>query len=277
MTAATPGPSAPNIFSSFSNQSTGLYATRREAFAASLLGQAAILAVIIYIYLAGSPIGGKPPLISEIANLKRLPIIYSGSNGGGGGNFDPLPASTGNLPQPALVQIVPPTVMHPTAIPKLPVPQSIEIAPDVKLPQGGIMGDPLSKFGTPSDGPGGPGGNGKGCCDGSGDSVGPHAGSGPPGIYPAGRNDVTVPVVIYNPEPAFSDEARKAQQQGLVSLILVVGADGRTSDIHVRQSLGMGLDEKAIEAVSRWRFRPATFHGQPVATRVEVEVDFHLY
>ena len=59
--------------------------------------------------------------------------------------------------------------------------------------------------------------------------------------------------------------------------MLVVGKDGHTYDIRVRQSLGMGLDEKAIEAVSRWRFRPATFNGQPVATQIEVDVDFRLY
>jgi TonB family protein len=83
--------------------------------------------------------------------------------------------------------------------------------------------------------------------------------------------------VIFNPEPSFSDEARKAKQQGIVLLQVVVGKDGHTYDIHVRQSLGMGLDEKAMEAVSRWRFRPATFHGQPVATQIAVQVDFRLY
>jgi len=65
--------------------------------------------------------------------------------------------------------------------------------------------------------------------------------------------------------------------QGVVVLLLVVGKDGRTYDIHVGQSLGMGLDEKAIEAVGRWRFRPATLNGKPVATQIAVEVDFHLY
>ena len=88
---------------------------------------------------------------------------------------------------------------------------------------------------------------------------------------------VSVPEVIFSPEPGFSDEARKAKQQGIVGLMLVVGKDGHTYDIHIRQSLGMGLDEKAIEAVGRWRFRPATFNGQPVATRIAVEVDFRLY
>jgi TonB family protein len=88
---------------------------------------------------------------------------------------------------------------------------------------------------------------------------------------------VTVPQVIYNPEPGFSDEARKSKTQGVVTLILVVGKDGRTYNIRVGQSLGMGLDEKAIDAVKRWRFRPATLNGEAVATQIAVEVDFHLY
>ncbi len=149
--------------------------------------------------------------------------------------------------------------MQPTAMPKLAVPETVVVAPDVDLLQGGQIGDPMSRFTQAlSNGPGGPGGTGTGCCDGVGDSVGPHAGSGPPGIYPAGRGGVTVPQVIYNPEPSFSEEARKAKQQGIVQLLLVVGKDGHTHDIRVAQPLGMGLDEKAIEAVSQWRFKPAT-------------------
>jgi len=152
------------------------------------------------------------------------------------------------------------------------------VAPKVKLPQGGQIGDPMSQLTRVlSNGPGGPGGIGNGCCDGVGDSIGPYLGSGPPGIFPAGRNGVTVPQVIYNPEPSFSDEARKAKVQGVVLLLLVVGKDGRPYDIRVGQSLGMGLDEKAIEAVGRWRFKPATLNGLPVATQIAVEVDFHLY
>ncbi|MGA9568420.1 MAG: energy transducer TonB, partial [Candidatus Korobacteraceae bacterium] len=92
-----------------------------------------------------------------------------------------------------------------------------------------------------------------------------------------GKGGVTVPQVIFNPEPSFSEEARKAKQQGVVMLLAVVGIDGHTYDIRVAQSLGMGLDEKAIEAVNRWRFRPATLNGQAVATQIAVQVDFHLY
>jgi TonB family protein len=156
--------------------------------------------------------------------------------------------------------------------------ETVMVAPDIKLPQGGQIGDPTSQFSKIlSNGPGGRGGIGPGSGDGIGPSTGPGVGNGPPGIFPAGKMGVTVPQVIFNPEPSFSDEARKAKAQGIVLLLLVVGKDGRPYDIRVRQSLGMGLDEKAIEAVNRWRFRPATLNGQPVATQIAVQVDFHLY
>ena len=153
------------------------------------------------------------------------------------------------------------------------------IAPEIKLPPGTQIGDPSSLFSNwRSDGKGGPGGIGdNGCCDGVGNSAGPHAGEGLSGIYPAGQKGVSVPEAIYSPEPSFSEEARKAKFQGVVLLLVVVGKDGRPSNIRVGQSLGMGLDEKAMEAVKSWRFRPAALNGQPVATQIAVQVDFHLY
>ena len=221
-----------------------------------------------------------PPIVTpKVHDLTKLPLIFSGHNGGGGGDFDPLPATRGNPPSASLdPQIVPPTVMLPTQMPKLAVEETVVVAPEIKYPQGGQVGDPTSLFTrTLSNGPGGPGGIGNGCCDGIGDSTGPHLGSGPPGIFPPGRGGVSVPEVIYNPEPAFSEEARKSKTQGIVLLMIVVGKDGKPYNIRVRQSLGMGLDEKAIEAVGRWRFRPATLNGQPVATQIAVEVNFRLY
>jgi periplasmic protein TonB len=277
MTAATPGPSGPNIFSMFSSEGRDLYRAKRETFVLSLLGQAVILGLLIY--FTSCVIRSTPPLVGSLPPLNELPLIFSGHNGGGGGNFDPLPASNGNPPSASLAdQLTPPTVMQPKAMPKLVVPETVEVAPEVKLPQGGQIGDPTSQFSRVlSNGPGGPGGIGPGCCDGVGPSTGPGVGPGPAGIYPAGKLGVTVPQVIFDPEPVFSDEARKAKQQGRVGLLLVVGKDGHTYDIRVGQSLGMGLDEKAVEAVSRWRFRPATLNGQPVATQILVEVDFRLY
>ena len=277
MTAAAPGPSGPNLFSMFSGDTQDLYRTKREAFVLSLLGQAAIVGLLIY--FTSCVILKRPPIIGQLPNFKDLPLIFSGHDGGGGGNHDPLAASKGNPPPASLDdQLAPPTVIVPKEMPKLPVEETVMVAPEVKLPQGGQIGDPTSQFTRVlSDGPGGPGGIGPGCCGGVGPSEGPGFGPGPRGIFPAGVHGVTVPQVIYSPEPAFSDEARKSKQQGRVGLLLVVGKDGHDYDIRVRESLGMGLDEKAVEAVSRWRFKPATFNDQPVATQIAVEVDFHLY
>jgi periplasmic protein TonB len=274
MTAATRGPE-PSIFSLFAGEDDGMYRNRRETFVFSLLGQAAILGLIIY--FTSCVIRGTPPLVTELPRFSELPLVFAGHNGGGGGNHDPVPASHGNIPRASLdPQLAPPSVVPAKEMPKLPVEETVNVAPDIRLPQGGQIGDPLSKFSLLSNGPGSRG-IGPGCCGGIGPSTGPGAGDGPPGIYPAGKMGVTVPQVIFNPEPSFSEEARKAKVQGIVMLMLVVGKDGRPHDIRVGQSLGMGLDEQAIAAVNRWRFRPATLNGQPVATQIAVQVDFHLY
>ena len=81
----------------------------------------------------------------------------------------------------------------------------------------------------------------------------------------------------YGPELEFSEETRKAELQGTLVLWRVVGPDGMTHDIRVQQSLGMGLDEKAIEAIRQWKFDPGRKDGIPVAVQVDVEVNFHLY
>ncbi len=277
MTAATAGPSGPNLFSMFSREGDGLYRTRREPIVLSLLGQAAAIGLLIY--FTTCVIGPPPEIHARLPRLDDLPLVFSGHNGGGGGNFENLPASQGTPPRASLEgQIVPPNVMRPAQMPRLPAEETVVVAPEVKFPESMQIGDPSSPFTRwLSNGPGGPSGVGDGCCGGVGDRAGPHVGSGPPGIYPAGRKGVTVPQPIYSPEPSFSEEARKVKHQGIVVLLLVVGQDGRTYNIRVGQNLGMGLDEKAIEAVSRWRFKPATLNGQPVATQIAVEVDFHLY
>jgi TonB family protein len=64
---------------------------------------------------------------------------------------------------------------------------------------------------------------------------------------------------------------------GTVVLWLVVGPDGKPRDIKVLRTLGLGLDEKAIEAVRNWRFEPAMKDNKPVAVQINVEVNFHLY
>ena len=85
------------------------------------------------------------------------------------------------------------------------------------------------------------------------------------------------PRAIYNPEPEYSDEARRVKHQGVVVLSLIVDPQGQARNIRVARSLGMGLDEKAIEVVKKWRFAPGSKDGLPVAVQVNIEVNFRLY
>ena len=88
---------------------------------------------------------------------------------------------------------------------------------------------------------------------------------------------VSAPKALYAPDPEYSEEARKAKYQGTVVLWLVVDASGRPQQIRVQRALGMGLDEKAIEAVKQWKFDPARKDGQAVPVMINVEVNFRLY
>lgn len=100
------------------------------------------------------------------------------------------------------------------------------------------------------------------------------------GTICTGKNDpvpCTVPPrPIYAPPPTYSDKAHRANYQGTCVLGLTVEVDGSPSNIHVLSGLGMGLDEKAIEAVKKWRFKPAMKEGKPVAMEIAVETTFRL-
>src|SRR5438034_335838 len=96
------------------------------------------------------------------------------------------------------------------------------------------------------------------------------------GVFRVGGG-VSAPKAIYQPEPEYSEEARKAKYQGTCVLWLIVGPDGKPRDIKVSRNLGMGLDEKAIQAVKTWKFEPAMKDGKPVAVEISVEVEFRLY
>lgn len=95
------------------------------------------------------------------------------------------------------------------------------------------------------------------------------------GVFRVGGG-VSAPRILFTHDPEYSDEARRAKYQGVCVLSLIVGPDGLPRDIRVARSLGMGLDEKAIEAVRQWRFQPALKDGTPVAVAINVEVEFRL-
>jgi TonB family protein len=106
-------------------------------------------------------------------------------------------------------------------------------------------------------------------------------GCGPPLIPPEAMGislkGVTAPKAVNTPDPTYSPEAEKARLEGTVVLWVIVGADGCAHNIRVQRSLGKGLDERAIEAVRRWRFEPARRNGVPVEVQVNIEVNFRLY
>jgi protein TonB len=87
---------------------------------------------------------------------------------------------------------------------------------------------------------------------------------------------VSPPRVIEQPEPKFSDEARKAGYHGIETLSVIVDASGRATRVMIVTPLGLGLDEKAVEAVRRWKFVPAKKGREPVAVKIRIEVDFNL-
>jgi TonB family protein len=202
--------------------------------------------------------------------------------GGGGGDRSPLPASKGRLPKMSPKQFTPPMAVVNNPDPKLTMEPTLVGPPDVKLPNVNMAqyGDPFAKVGPPSNGPGSGGGigsgSGGGVGSGRGGGFGPGEGGGfGGGVYRIGGG-VSAPVPIFKVEPEYSEEARKAKFQGTVLLSIVVDETGKTRDIKVLRALGLGLDEKAIEAVMKWRFRPAVKDGKPVAVAANVEVNFRL-
>lgn len=218
---------------------------------------------------------------SDLPPLKPSKTQVGG--GGGGGDRDVLQASKGKLPKFSMQQITPPMVVVRNEHPKLAVEPTIVIPPQVQMASVNMpnLGDPMAHAILPSNGTGSGSGIGTGSGGGVGSGKGPGFGPGEGGgtgggIFHVGGG-VSPPRQIYAPEPEFSEEARKAKYQGVCTLGLIVGTDGRPSNIRVLSSLGMGLDEKAIEAVRTWKFEPAMKDGHPVRVEIAVEVDFHLY
>lgn len=86
----------------------------------------------------------------------------------------------------------------------------------------------------------------------------------------------TPPRLLSKVEPQYSEEARKRGIQGTVTLSVEIGEDGRVHNAKVLKSLGSGLDEKAVEAVKQWKFRPAQRNGTAVKTSAQIELSFSL-
>ncbi len=208
-----------------------------------------------------------------LAENKRL-----AGGGGGGGARQLVEASRGKLPKPEPRQFTPPRVDPVEA--KLQMPPSIIAPPDVPNLQANNFGDPLSKLGIPSNGTGLGGGIGSGAEGGAGPGHGGGAGVGLNGGFGGGAykigGGVSAPRVLFQVEPEYSEEARKAKWQGTVVLSVIVDEMGRPNHVSVLRSLGLGLDQKAMDAVSQWRFKPGLKDGKAVPVIATIEVNFRL-
>ncbi len=205
--------------------------------------------------------------------------------GGGGGDRSIIEANKGKLPEKAKDTITPP---QPETIekPKLPDPPTINVQKDIRLPDN--MNMPMigmhssANVTIASAGSG----NGAGMGTGHGGGMGPGGGNGygpgdggntGGGLYQVGGR-ISAPEVVHSVEAEFSDEARRAKYQGVCLISLIVDAQGNPQDVRVARALGMGLDEKAIEAIRQYKFKPAMKDGRTaVPVPITIEVDFRLY
>lgn len=224
----------------------------------------------------------KPDSKFHIDDFPLFAPSKSASHGGqGGGTNDLIDPNRGRLPRldmNAAEKVQVPLLDHP----KLALEDSIAVPPDLKLPDNPAM--PMigvhdsANVTVISGGPGRNGGIGFGLNGGYGPGNGPGWGPGAgDGIYMPGVGGVSQPIPIFTPEAEFSDEARRQKYEGVCMISVIIDAQGNPQSPRVVRALGMGLDEKALEAVRMYRFKPGKKDGKPVAVRISVMVNFRLF
>ena len=254
----------------------------RSTLISGVLHAAAIVAILLFTGVKTQFV--RVPDHVQIYMPKDLPdfrthIPRTDNAGGGGGGREQVPASSGVLPAQKRKPFLPPMVSKENTNPVLTVEPALLSYANVPKLDLGRIGSPTGVDGPPSNGPGKCCGIGNGDGNGIGDNKGPGFGAGDePGVAGSAgpRGSITLPVAIYHPEPEYSDEARKAKIQGMVQLMIMVDAKGVPTDIKVQRSLGLGLDEEAVKTVGKWKFKPATKNGKPVAAPALIEVSFRL-
>ena len=256
---------------------------RAQSVSAVIHAAIVCAAMILAVHPPGSkrdplPTGGKtPPIISVPAGL--LDILRGQDPNGGRGSgtgHDLLPPTQGNLPPRSSIQFLKPTLPQ-NQNPEPPIPPTIldPSAPRELKPVDNI-GLPWMPDRNNSSGRGKGNTIGDGPDDSIGRSPGEEAGTGVSrGPY---RPGVTWPKCAYCPDPQYSDEAREAKLQGVVTLLVLVGVDGRASQIRVVKGIGLGLDDRAVQAIRGWKFVPALDASRrAVPAWVTVEAVFRLF
>ena len=212
-----------------------------------------------------------------------------GGGGGGGGNQMKEPPRMAKLPGKDKITV--PVDKPPAPTPKPPERQPEQVA-QLNIPAQTLASSietlpgALDTSAAPSlptsqgSGSGGGAGTGRGTGigQGTGSGLGDGSGGGTGGGAYRPGNGVTTPELLQEVKPAYTAEAMRAKVQGSVYLECVVRQDGSTGDCHVVRSLDptFGLDQEAINAAKKWRFRPGTRLGQPVPVVVTIELMFTL-
>jgi len=269
----------------------GFYNYKKNGALGSTVAHVIVIALIIggtiFIRNLQPKAEAKPQIETKLidpGDYTLKPAKTQAGGGGGGGDRDVLKASQGKLPKFSMKpQLAPPEAVIRNLNSKLAVEPTVMVPPDIKVAMNSMpnLGDPKSTAVIPSNGTGsGSGigsGSGGGVGSGNGRGVGPGEGMGMGGgAYRVGAG-VSPPRPINKPEAEFSEEARKAKYQGTCVVGMIVGVDGVPRDIKILSSLGMGLDEKAMEVAAKYRFEPAMKDGHPVPAEIALEVEFHLY
>jgi len=212
----------------------------------------------------------KPSEIVRIFAPRRL-----AAPSGGSGMRQPEPPRKGTPPQKASRVFVTPLIQRTDNVPKLMLPAAIDAPPEMN-PATVSIGLP-DGMGNLSAGPGGPFGIGRGNGGAPGNGSGDHRGDGDEdGVYAAGVHGVSLPVPLHTVEPEYSEAGRKARLSGSVLVVAEIDTGGRPRNVRILRGMGLGLDEKALDAVAQWLFKPGTKDGKPVPVRATFEINFRL-
>lgn len=258
------------------SESIRMPSDRRSLWMALGVHATAILLIAVAVAAKVQIMAPAKPLTANVDLRVPLPPPMSrvSTLGGGGGQHQLSPAAEGRLPKVAPDQIVPP-MAPPTIPPKLAVEPTVVMQPDLKIAENNMpnLGLPNSNLHGVSLGSGS--GTGIGSGDGPGVGAGSGGGNGGGVMHVGGL--IRKPQVLRQVDPEFSEEARRAKFSGNVEVYLIIDEQGNPSHVRVVRGVGMGLDEKAVEAVRQYKFKPATLNGKPVKVDLSIDVDFHIY
>jgi TonB family protein len=262
---------------------TGLAQVRNSA-ASSAIVHAAVALIFLYVVTRPEVLGPPAPYRMP-SDITWIVTPGPGGGGGGGGNKMPDPPKKTELKGPDKISV--PVAPAPKPTPKEPPPPTPQLTIPALATQSSVVELPGMVTSIPtattSLGPGTGGGSGTGTGTGSGpgqgSGLGPGYGGGTGGgAYRDGSPGLVSPQVLFEKKPEYTSEAMRAKVQGVVEVEAIVNDDGSVGRVRIVRSLDdrFGLDQKALEAVRQWRFRPGTRFGKAVPVLVLIELTFTL-